>query len=100
MQALCPGLQEQGTGSAYRERDASAVNWPAGAGLAVHTASMMQALCTGLQEQVTGGAYRECDASAVHWVQEQVTGGAYRERDASAGPWPAGAGYWRCIQRA
>ncbi|KAJ1167057.1 hypothetical protein NDU88_007450 [Pleurodeles waltl] len=97
---LCTGLQEQGTGSAYRERDPSAVLWPGGAGY-WQCIEREQALCSGLREQVTGSAYRESVTQALcTGLQEQVTGSAYRERDASAVLWPAGAGYWQCIQRA
>ncbi|KAJ1132767.1 hypothetical protein NDU88_011070 [Pleurodeles waltl] len=55
-------LQEQVTGSAYREL-------------------VMQVLCTGLQKQVTGSAYREREMQVLYIsLQEQVTGSAYRER--------------------
>ncbi|KAJ1101930.1 hypothetical protein NDU88_006992 [Pleurodeles waltl] len=81
MQALCTGPQEQVTGSAYRERDASAVQWPAGAGYR---------WC--IQRDRVG-----CKHCAVACRSRLLA--IHRESDASDVHWPAGAGYWRYTEK-
>ncbi|KAJ1132768.1 hypothetical protein NDU88_011071 [Pleurodeles waltl] len=96
----CTGLQEQFTGSAYKEYDASAAHWPPGAG---YCQCLLKERDASAVHWPAGAGYCQCmqrerDASSVHC---SVGAGylQYIQRERDAVHWPAGAGHCQCIQR-